>query len=124
MQCISIKEPWASMTLKEIKPVENRNWSTSYRGPLLIHVSKTWDEEGAKFITKNYPEFRHVVDESRGRRGEILGSVNMVDCVTKHSSEWFFGPYGFVFTEPKFFAKSIPYKGQLGIFIVLDFLVE
>jgi hypothetical protein len=30
------------------------------------------------------------------RCGGIVGSCDLVDCVTEHRSKWFDGPYGFV----------------------------
>jgi hypothetical protein len=40
MKCISLIQPWASLVLLGEKRYETRNWSTAYRGPLLIHASK------------------------------------------------------------------------------------
>jgi hypothetical protein len=40
-----------------------------------------------------------------------------VDCVEDHPSKWFFGPYGFVFKDP----RKIPFKhwpGRLSFFDV------
>lgn len=42
----------------------------------------------------------------------------MTDCVTSSTSEWFFGPFGFVFVDPVEFEKPIVYKGQLRVFEV------
>ena len=30
------------------------------------------------------------------RKGAIIGEVDIVDCVTKSTSPWFEGPFGFV----------------------------
>jgi len=49
------------------------------------------------------------------QHGGIIGVVNMIDCVTSHSSKWFFGKYGYVFVDPQRL-KFTPCKGQLGIF--------
>jgi len=124
MYALSIKQPWANLIISGIKPVENRTWSTPYRGPLLIHASKAWDKEGAEYITENYPELKGFIDRSRRDTGKILGQVTMTDCVKNHHSEWFFGPYGFVFIKPREFNKPIPYKGALGIFYVPDKVVQ
>ena len=50
-------------------------------------------------------------------RGGIVGSVEIVDCVTESASPWFVGRYGFVLRDP----KPLPFtqwKGQLGFFDV------
>ncbi|MBL8866467.1 MAG: ASCH domain-containing protein, partial [Planctomycetia bacterium] len=41
MLALSIHQPWAHAILHFGKSVENRTWSTSYRGPLLIHAAKS-----------------------------------------------------------------------------------
>ena len=40
LPCLSIRQPWAWAILNAGKDVENRTWSTNYRGPLLIHAAK------------------------------------------------------------------------------------
>ncbi len=41
MKTLTVKQPFASAIVHGIKDVENRNWSTDYRGPVLIHSAKT-----------------------------------------------------------------------------------
>jgi hypothetical protein len=50
MRTLSIRQPWAGLIVAGIKDIENRSWSTSYRGPILIHAGKAkppadWLEE-------------------------------------------------------------------------------
>jgi len=124
MYALSIKQPWASLIISGKKPVENRTWSTPYRGKLLIHASKTWDKEGAEFVIEKHPELKEFINRVKNTTGALLGQVTMTDCVKNHHSEWFFGPYGFIFIQPREFNKPIPYKGALGIFYVPDEVVE
>lgn len=119
MKAISLKQPWAALIVAGIKPIENRKWSTSYRGPLLIHASKNWDGEGAEWIVEHFPELKGLIYFSNHLKGKIIGQVEMIDCVRDYDSKWFFGPYGFVFKNPVEFIP-IPYKGQLGIFEVSE----
>lgn len=44
MKVLSIRQPWASLIVWNFKDIENRNWKTNYRGPLLIHASSKFDE--------------------------------------------------------------------------------
>ena len=124
MKALSLKQPWATIIVKGIKPIENRLWRSSYRGSLLIHASKTWDKDGAAWIVKLKPELRDLIYWSDHLKGKIIGQVEMVDCVAQYDSEWFFGPYGFVFEDPHEFypEQAIPYRGQLRIFEVSDFI--
>lgn len=41
LMALSVRDPWARAMFygKPLKDVENRRWSTDYRGDLLIHVS-------------------------------------------------------------------------------------
>ena len=50
MKALSIRQPWAWAIIHAGKDVENRPWGTRYRGPLLIHASKTLDQEGRAWI--------------------------------------------------------------------------
>lgn len=54
LPCLSIRQPWAWAILNAGKDVENRSWTTRYRGPLLIHAAKGCTkaeyEDAAEFI--------------------------------------------------------------------------
>jgi hypothetical protein len=120
MIALSIRQPWAWLIVNGHKPVENRTWRTSYRGPLLIHASKgmtrrefaecrsiTW----AMSLPIDLPSFEEL------ERGGIVGQAVLIDCVNQHDSPFFFGPFGFVLAD----AKPLPFrpcKGQLGFFEV------
>lgn len=41
MKAITVIQPWASFLACGIKCIETRTWSTDYRGPLLIHASRS-----------------------------------------------------------------------------------
>jgi len=52
MCALSIRHSWAWLIVNGYKPIDNRDWSTTYRGEFLIHASKTcarryYDEEMA-----------------------------------------------------------------------------
>lgn len=117
IKALSIKEPWASAIFILGKDVENRNWKTDYRGPLVIHAGKSveWaviNQPHSEFTYKIYP-------------GHIIGVVNLVDITFKSNSEWadenssFYWNLGIRFgARPFKFQKPIPYNGQLGLFNV------
>ena len=115
MKTIAIQQPWAWLIINAGKDIENRTWSTSYRGPLLIHASK-----------KPVPDIAQLISELAGcgidmprtheyHYGGIIGVVTLIDVVTRSYSGWFDGPYGFVLKH----AKSLPFaatRGRLGLF--------
>lgn len=42
MKGLTLTQPWASLVACGAKQIETRSWSTSYRGPLVIHAAKNW----------------------------------------------------------------------------------
>jgi len=90
MKALSVKNPWAYLECIGIKDIENRTWPTSFRGRVLIHVSKKganfWDSNVC-FIVDN--ELRKLnTPEYTNSFGSIIGSVEIVDCVQNHPSIW------------------------------------
>lgn len=113
MKVISVRQPWANLIVRGVKPVENRTWATAYRGPLLIHASKNYDFEGQEWIIANFPDV--LFPGEKYRIGRVIGQVEMVDCVKSYPSPWFFGPWGHVYINAKYIV-SLPLRGRLGIF--------
>jgi hypothetical protein len=119
LHAISIRQPFTWLVLAGIKDIENRTWRTKYRGRIYIHAPSVWDKAGAKKFSKyGVPD-----DNDQGWPlglvfGGIVGSVEIVDCVTKHPSSWFGGKVGFVLKNPIFIAGGVPCPGQLGIWKV------
>jgi hypothetical protein len=125
MKAISIRAPFWWFILHGGKDIENRDWSTRYRGPLLIHASKWWDAVDGRadldFCRDLAPDAKPVlVAMLRLRGGHIVGKVDLVDCVDRSDSPWFFGRYGFVLANPVAFETPISFKGALGLFNVPD----
>ncbi|WP_153116046.1 ASCH domain-containing protein [Rhodocyclus tenuis] len=129
MKAISIRQPWAWMILNG-KDVENRDWATRFRGRVLIHASKgmTYEEwqdawEFAQGSGLSPKAVNAGLTSKNIARGGIVGSVEIVDCVTKSDSRWFVGRYGFLLRDPEPL-PFIPFKGQLGFFDVPDHLLK
>jgi hypothetical protein len=129
MKALSIRAPWWWFILHGGKDIENRDWSTRYRGPLLIQASKWWRAHDVDFdmafcirLAPNAPR-PTMRSLRRGNAGKIVGRVDLVDCVEQSDSPWFFGPYGFVLANPVAFETPIPFKGALGLFNVPDEVV-
>lgn len=40
IKALTLWQPWATLIALGAKQVETRSWSTSYRGPLVIHAAK------------------------------------------------------------------------------------
>lgn len=133
MRAISVRQPWAWAILHG-KPVENRGkpWPL---GEYALHASKL--PAPAKDGTVPYTFMEQVWEaRSMARRtgldwtgiltyeslyatsGAIIGVIEVVDCVTSHSSPFFCGPIGLVLANVRPLAKPIPCKGALGAWAV------
>ena len=98
MKIISIRQPWASLIVSGAKDVENRTWSTRYRGPILIHASRTVD----KISNDEFQARFEMPLPAALLRGGVIGTAEIVDCVGDHPSRWYaVGHYAFVLANPR-----------------------
>lgn len=113
-KALSVRQPWAWAIVEGLKPVENRTWPTSYRGPLLIHAGLQDDLHGWQFLDET--AFPLPVDPpTRG----IIGVVDLVDCVEGYDSAWAQeGSWHWLLANPRPL-PFVAYKGTLGLFNVL-----
>lgn len=139
MKVLSVRQPWAWAIVRGWKPVENRGWNTSYRGPLAIHAPLTEDVEDLPEVLHRvrmaeialtgkpvYPSnLQQLYRNTRGPLGCIVGAATLVDVVTGmdpcgggdswSSDPWFTGPWGFVLRNAQL-VKPVPLRGRLGLF--------
>jgi ASCH domain len=108
MKALTIRQPWAWSILFAGKNIENRSWSTKYRGPLLIHA-------GAALHGGALPRRLPLREPDEHTRGAIIGVVDLIDVVESSRSRWFEGPYGWVLANPRPLSRPIPCKGRLGL---------
>lgn len=142
MLALSIRQPWAWLIIRPefmtgetraeayrrgwIKDVENREWPTRYRGRILIHAAKTMEVMDYNYVrgilAEGFPSFR-TPPIAEMLRGGIIGSADLVDCVTASPSRWFRGKYGFKLAnaQPMPF---IPYRGMPGLFDVPESVLK
>lgn len=134
MRILSIRQPWAWAIVSGHKSVENRTWSHSYRGRLLIHAGKHEDFENIDWVVRRIAEQMglspHEVMESYLRRrhlGAIVGEVQMNRIVAGRNAlpenPWYFGPYGFVLSDPIRY-RPVPMRGMQGVFSPPDWFNE
>jgi len=105
MKIITIRQPWADLIVNGPKNIENRTWATAYRGPVFIHASLNVN----RALCLKYRRDPDIL-----QRGGIVGIAEITDCVTKHRSRWFIGPYGFVLRKRRPL-PFIKWKGALGL---------
>ena len=124
-RALSIRAPWWWFILYGGKDIENREWSTPYRGPILIHAS-SWHRQAfverelcvakqiAAIAGDEAPEFDAGKPHVLG--GAFVGTADLVDVVTSHKSPWFTGSYGFVLRNVRPIDDPIYAPGALGLF--------
>jgi hypothetical protein len=133
MKALSIHQPWAHAILHQGKGVENRTWPTRYRGPLLIHASKSRQ-------SYDCVKYRWVMDYecrlpawSELAIGAIVGVVDLVGCsklvptfceTHGEAAKWHEGPWCWELRNPRPFTTPIPYRGAQGLFDVPDEIVK
>ena len=117
---LSLRQPWAWLVVQGWKIIENRDWGTKVTGRIGIHAAKgmTLDKYYACciFVGGFAPTTAAQIPEpSELERGGIVGETTILDCVIRHSSEWFQGRYGFVLADSKPL-PFVPCPGALGFF--------
>jgi hypothetical protein len=128
MKALSVRAPWWWFILHGGKDIENRDWPTRFRGTIYLHVGKWWknDEVMDDIMAalsccgtlRTELARKLCIDRLKDTLGSIVGTVDIVDCVTRSHSPWFFGEYGFALENPVAFARPIPFRGALGFFDV------
>jgi hypothetical protein len=132
VKALSVRAPWWWFILHGGKDIENRDWSSGFRGTIYLHASKWFNlEEVRDDAVDAMNIFRSIQTglgfgaemtfrKMKGFGGCLVGKVDIVDCVSRSASPWFFGEYGFVLRNPVAFERPIPFKGALGFFEVPD----
>jgi ASCH domain len=115
MIAITIRQPWASLIVAGIKPVENRSWPTRHRGPLLVHAGARVDPDGLArmhalgIILPDMPT------------GGIVGRVQLVGCIRDSDSEWAAAEAWHWLLANPCAVDFCPMRGSLGLFRVPAF---
>lgn len=118
---LSVRQPWAFLIVNGIKDIENRVWQQEYRGKVWIHASKTFDQ--AAYNELNSETEGTCIDlpqPSEFNFGGIVGSADIIDCVSFDRSKWFDGPFGFVLQNQATIDFK-PMPGALKFFKVPDY---
>lgn len=124
MKALTICQPYAQLIVRGEKRVENREWPTRYRGPLLIHAGKS-----REWLADDVPgTFRDWGDPLVF--GAALGIAQLVDVLdiariergdydAKHP--WLrehyhtFGTWCWVLEDVRRFGDPVPWTGAQGL---------
>ena len=95
------------------KDIENRSWSTKYRGPILIHAGMS---EADMLESDDIEILYGTKIPDTLEFGGVIGVVEVSDCRTCHASPWYIdGNYAWVLSKPHMLPFR-PCKGALGLF--------
>jgi len=135
---LSIRQPWAEFIMQGVKTVENRLWQSTYRGVLLIHAAKKFDDDWLKKL----PSMGAVLAANKihsgmtirsfgkinWQRGGIVGAVIMTGCDMVHNDPWCtYGCWYHRYRAVRRFKKMIACRGKQKMFnagINLDSLAK
>lgn len=123
MKTLSIRQPFAWAIAKGIKTIENRSWTTHYRGALLIHASKSKEDMTRANLTKIQRYYKHPLpmDEINSQKGHIIAIATLKEIVQLDPTDPQFKPWAiqgqhhWVLKDAKGFSEPIPAKGKLGL---------
>jgi len=117
MKALSVKNPWAWLIVKGYKDVENRTRRTSYRGRILIHISKQFDWTIRCYPSLNGYALEFDACNAHDLSQAIIGEVTIVDCVEGYKSKWAEpNCWNWVLSDPVLYAEPIlNIKGRLGL---------
>ena len=119
MNALTICQPYAELIARCEKPIENRAWPTSYRGPLAIHAGKSraWMDWGDEEF---YPDMEF---------GAVIAIAELYDCVRignlpeqLRGHEHANGPWCWLLRNVRRITP-VPYRGAQGLWVIPDSLV-
>lgn len=128
--CISVRPPYGSWLANPQrfidaklppKTIENRNYdfTNGYRGPILIHQSKTFEQDAIPVWCRRIPGIERIFSlrQEGYPHGAIVGKAELVDMIDESDDPWFMGDYGLVLAnaQPIY---PVAYRGQLGLFSI------
>ena len=119
LRCLSVRQPWAWAIVNGLKDIENRSWSTEYRGPIVIHAGT--NRTVARRLLKNVDAALPTITLAYGA---LIGMVEVTDVLPLtaelESDSWAWGPFCWRLASPRRFKDPIPAKGQLNLYTLGD----
>jgi tetratricopeptide (TPR) repeat protein len=119
MRALTIHQPFAAAICRGFKRVENRTWTTNYRGPVAIHASANCDRlKGLR------EQLGSGFDEGFFPVGAVVGVADLVDVqalnVELESNPFAEGPFCWIFERPRLLAEPVKGKGKTSLFFLSE----
>lgn len=115
LRCLSVRQPWAWALVMGAKDIENRSWTTDYRGPVVIHASSN-----KTVVNDIVRSAREVLPQPPFTFSAFIGVVDVLDIVPLsedlESNPWAWGTYCWRVGNARRFLEPIPAKGKLNLY--------
>ncbi|MCU1679237.1 MAG: hypothetical protein JWM93_3995 [Frankiales bacterium] len=126
MKALSLSRPWTTLVLEHGKDVENRGRGTQFRGTLLVHGAKSWDDAAYSFADRAAAALGFGSQMSPWPEQHpmgLLGTVDVLGCCTAAlvNEACTCGPWAmpdqahWAIANPRTFPRPIPCRGALGL---------
>jgi hypothetical protein len=124
---LSLWRPWPGLILRHGKNIENRGWSTQYRGPMWIHAAKPWSDLDAEWLLERGIDPGQVEPWTPEHPKGIVGLVDVVGVCNTWSSSLSYskdcecGPWAmpdqfhWQLADPRPLPEPVPCPGRPGL---------
>lgn len=113
LRCLAVRQPWAWAIITGAKDIENRSWTTTYRGPVAILASVSKTEVNQRMKAHGLPPLKFTF-------GALIGVADLLDVepLTEalEANPWAMGEYCWKFGNARAFREPIPLKGRLNLY--------
>lgn len=121
-RALSLRPAWAWAVAHAGKRIENRTWTTSYRGRIYIHASTKTpsDDERRELVPLGMPQ--------RPPSRAIVACAELVNVLTvdqvhrrwvgENQMRWAIGPFCWMLRDVIVLPEPIPMSGKLGLWYV------
>jgi hypothetical protein len=123
-KALTLKQPWAAALAVAGKDVENRVWTTKYRGPLAIHAGMNQDIFGAERQVDGVSVRERTLSacyrlglpaESIWLKAHVIALVRLHDVLSASDSPWYIqGQYAWIVRDVVPIVP-VPMHGTLGL---------
>lgn len=126
---LSVARPWSTWLAAGIKDIENRTWTTNYRGPMWIHAAKSWNDDATDIAEQILGDW--VIEDLRfsvrtdDHPTGILALVDLTGVCERgrdfrngcaECGPWAaHGQYHMRIANPRPLTEPIPARGRLGL---------
>lgn len=109
MYALTVRQPFASLIVLGIKPVENRTWSTVHRGRIAIHAGLAIFQDDVDYCEER---LGYKLDLDELVYGAVLGVVELSGIHDQHRSKWYApGQRAWCLGAPRII-KPVPCRGM------------